>query len=340
MNRSPRLSFISPNTLAVQFDVGSVERGLGTAPDRFIDIPIDQSQLFDPRNYAITSPSSTVATLLDSISLKAKTTDVAFLNKFNQFDPNQIQWAQEYTVYLTLPDNQAFTPGQRYTLNFTGGLEAEITDLTNFTFQPEKTFSEAVHVSQLGFDPGDPKVAFLSQWLGTDQDGNQVDPPANFRAGLQFWIVDAATGERVEDPSIVRQTQLSLAATTDEDVRGGFQNYAGTDVYQLDFSDFNTPGEYVIEVEGVGRSFDFEIAENTWERAFQVSMQGLYNQRSGTAIGGPYSDTEYQRSFHPDDGVRIFATDARAITVNGQTTSVEAVSTYRYDRRSVGSDWL
>jgi endoglucanase len=172
MNLAPRLSFISPSTLAIQFNVGSVERGLGAAPDRFTGPSLDQSQLFDPRNYVLTVPNSAATIPLSGITLKAKTTDVAFLDKFSPFDPNQVRWTQEYTVYLTLPANQPLTPGQRYSLNFTGGLETEIADLANFTFQPEKTFSEAIHVSQLGFDPDDPKVAFLSQWLGTDQGGN------------------------------------------------------------------------------------------------------------------------------------------------------------------------
>ena len=54
-------------------------------------------------------------------------------------------------------------------------------------------------------------------------------------------------------------------------------------------------------------------------------MKGLYNQRSGTAIGGDYSNVEYERSFHPDDGVRVYATDQLTTTVNGKRVKLDAV---------------
>jgi endoglucanase len=319
--------FISPTLVAVKFNVGKIKRGIGTASDTFSAPVINDQQLFDARNYRIRSTSdpnftTPIAPLSNRISLKTKTTDVAFLDRFNPFDPNQVKWAQEYTVFLQLPE--ALKPGKKYTLDFVGNLAPNFQDKT-FSYQPQTQFSEAIHVSQVGFDPNDPKIAFLSQWLGRNQRNQEMGAPKNFKTGLRFWIVDAQTGDRVEDASVIRRTKLSLAANQDEDIREGFQNFSGTDVYEMDFSDFKRPGEYAIEVEGVGRSFDFEIAENTWERAFQVSMKGLYNQRSGTAIGGPFSDTQYERSFHPNDGVLVFPTDARTVTVNGEQIRLDEV---------------
>ncbi|MEL7083191.1 MAG: Ig-like domain-containing protein [Cyanobacteria bacterium J06597_1] len=330
MNDSARLYFVSPDLLAIQIDAGSVQLGLGVEPDTFTGEQFEPGVLLNAANYAISSSTDPLfATEIGlegaQLYLKTETTDVAFLDRNDRFNPSQLEWAQQYTVYVQLPDGTSLTRGDTYTIDFTGELESGIRDIQGFEYNPEQFVSEAIHVAQIGYDPDDPKIAFLSEWLGQTASRESSPSPDYFQEGLRFWIVDAATGQRVEDDSVVRETTLSLEAGTDEDVRSGFQNYSRTNVFSLEFSDFQQEGRYYIEVDGVGRSFEFEIAENTWERAFQISMQGLYNQRSGTAIGGPYSETEYLRSFHPDDGVLIFPTDSLTTTVDGQPVSVEEV---------------
>ncbi|MEM9567934.1 MAG: glycoside hydrolase family 9 protein, partial [Cyanobacteria bacterium P01_E01_bin.34] len=320
---------VAPDILAVQLDVGSVIKGKGLSPDQFSGDKIAIQGLLESKNFIISSnDDSEFATPIrltsGQVHLKSRTTDIAFLDKKQAFSTNHLEFAQEHTVFLELPDNIEFKPGKTYSINFSGVLDDAIQDVQHFTYQPETLFSEAIHVSQLGFDPDDPKVAFLSLWRGQDAEGNSAAPPEYFSTEPEFWIVDAATGKRVEG-DIVRSALLTSAAGTDEDIRGGHQNYSGTDVYTLDFSNFDTPGKYHLYVDGVGKSFDFEIAENTWEKAFQVSMKGLYNQRSGTAIGGDYSNVEYERSFHPDDGVYVYATDQLTTTINGKQVTLDAV---------------
>lgn len=320
---------VAPDILAVQLDVGSVTKGKGLSPDQFSGDKIEIQDLLESNNFIISSsddPDFATPIQLSSgrIHLKSRTTDIAFLDKKRRFSTDHLEFAQEHTVFLELPDNIEFKPGKTYSINFAGALNDDIQDVQQFSYQPETLFSEAIHVSQLGFDPDDPKVAFLSLWRGQDAEGNSTATPGHFSTEPEFWIVDATTGQRV-DGDVVRSAQLTSAAGTDEDIREGHQNYADTDVYTLDFSNFDTPGKYHLYVDGVGKSFEFEIAENTWEKAFQVSMKGLYNQRSGTAIGGDYSNVEYERSFHPDDGVRVYATDQLTTTVNGKQVTLDAV---------------
>ena len=328
MNQVSQIYPISPTLLGIQIDIGTVQRGFGADPDIFRGRPLNNDELYGKNNYTLTSSNDgNVGNGVNpiDISFKAKTTDVAFLDKFQTFNSSQLNWTQRYDIFLTLPENKALKPGKTYQLNFDNQLNNDINDVQRFRYNPRSNFSEAVHVSQIGFDPGDPKVAFLSQWLGQRENGAIANNPESLKSGLRFWIVDAATNQRVENNSVVRRTQLASRANSDEDIRDNFQNYSGTDVYELEFSDFNTPGEYYIEVAGVGRSFDFEIAENTWERAFQVSMKGLYNQRAGTAIGGPFSDSIFPRSIHPADGANIFPTDDLTTQINGQQVTVNAV---------------
>ena len=159
------------------------------------------------------------------------------------------------------------------------------------------TRSEAVHVSQIGFDPGDPrKAGYLSTWLGTDGDGDDASVP--YAEGIAFWVVDEATGARVFEGETILQTPK-------EEATGIGRNFAKADTYELDFSAVDAPGRYHLVVDGVGRSFSFEIGEKVWEDAFVTSARGFYHQRSGIEIEAPYADWENSRSLHPDDGLVV-----------------------------------
>ena len=204
----------------------------------------------------------------------------------------KFQYPMEHTVYLEMP--KAMTAGQRYRLNFQGD---ELQDL-DFTYSPKTVRSEAVHISHLGFHPDDSKLAFLSAWMGTRGKG------VSYKAGQKFWLVDN-NGKRVHEGKI----QLSRAKNEPEDFLN--RNYNGTNVYVADFSTFDKKGRYRVVVEGVGTSFDFKIGDNTWEDAFQVSMEGLYAHRSGLKKGAPFSDYTAPRSFHPDDGVKVYQSTAQ-----------------------------
>ena len=204
-----------------------------------------------------------------------------------QTGPWNFDWDMVHTIFLELPS--ALTEGQTYTIDFQGQLiDIEI------PYKPEEIRSEAIHVSHLGFDPDDSgKVAFLSTWMGN---GGALD----YDEGLNFWLIDEATGEKVYSGT----TSLSQPKEEEEDFRK--RNYNSTDVYLMDFSDFQTPGEYRVYVDGIGTSFPFLINEKTWEDAFYVSARGMYHQRSGIALEQPYTNWERPRDFHPDDGVKIY----------------------------------
>ncbi|MEM6253477.1 MAG: glycoside hydrolase family 9 protein [Cyanobacteria bacterium P01_D01_bin.156] len=198
------------------------------------------------------------------------------------------EWPMEHTVYLQLP--APLTSGQTYNIRFTND-ELKSTELV---YRPENTRSDAVHVSHLGFHPNDPaKVSFLSTWMG---DGKGLDYPEN----LSFWLINTATGEKV----YAGKTVLSKAADAPEDTNN--RNHNDTDVFLMDFSDFDQPGEYVVYVDSIGTSYSFEIGDNTWQDAFYVSARGMYHQRSGIELKAPYTDYHRPRPFHPDDGVTVY----------------------------------
>ncbi len=202
----------------------------------------------------------------------------------------------EHHVFLHLP--APLQRGKSYTLTL-----GEIGPAAQpFTFDPVTLRSEAVHVSFIGFAPSDPyKVAFLSCWLG---DGGGLKYPE----GLAFQVVDVLDGKVAASGNA---TLAKAADVADEDAYK--RNHNGTDVWRMDFPQLATPGEYRVVVDGVGCSFPFRIDVNAWREAFTLAARGFYHQRSGIALGPPYTDFRRPRCFHPDDGVKIFHSDCGLI---------------------------
>ncbi|MGP1385042.1 MAG: glycoside hydrolase family 9 protein [Thainema sp.] len=215
-----------------------------------------------------------------------------------QTGPNTHEWPLEHRIYLQLPTD--LTPGNTYDVQFQDGRLQNIT----FDYQPQSIRSEAVHVSQIGFRPDDPaKVAFLSLWMGNGGSLGYPNTPS-------FSLVDEATDQAV----YTGQAQLTHRKDAKEDPRD--RDYTLTDVYTLDFSEFNQPGEYRVCVDTVGCSFSFPIEMGAWQQAFITSTRGLYHQRSGIELSPPYTTVKRPRPFHPDDGVVVYQSDAKLMDTN------------------------
>ena len=200
----------------------------------------------------------------------------------------------EHTIYLKLQN--PLKVGKKYTIVHkpSGFLEQ------SFVYDPVSMRSEAVHVSHIGFRPDDPsKIAFLSLWMGSGG-------PMDFKEKKQFFVLNDKTGESVFKGDVRLSKSLR-----DKNEDAYDRNYNGTDVYIMDFSSLNMPGIYRVYVEGIGCSYPFEIAMDVWGKAFYVSARGLYHQRSGIEIGPPYSTFKRPRNFHPDDGLKVYASRLR-----------------------------
>jgi len=217
-------------------------------------------------------------------------------------------------VYLKLP--RPLVAGRTYRISFLGlNLRQAAVD---YRHTPTTTRSPAVHVGAIGFRPDDPfKRAWLSQWLGT---GGPLDYPA----GTKFTVLDDASG-RVVFSGEARQV---LAADGTESFKEG-RNYARTAVHALDFSALTQPGRYRVCVQGIGCSYPFEIADDVWQRAFVLSMQGLLTHRSGIALGPPTTEYLRPRPMHPADGCRIYTCDGSELAAGGQDGAFKTIAERR-----------
>jgi endoglucanase len=120
--------------------------------------------------------------------------------------------------------------------------------------------------------------------IKVDQVGYPVDGPkvALVDASAQAFVL-----KRSSDGVVVFHGRLTPAE---------LDANSGDKVQAADFSSFRQPGKYYLEVPGVGRSWNFEVAKNVYQRAYSLAMLGFYGQRCGTAVDlGP----EFPGYSHP-----------------------------------------
>jgi len=230
-----------------------------------------------------------------AIYRKSKPSDLAMIGVYTFDSPT------ENVIYLKLAESLEI--GKNYIITFNNSpLPAQ-----KFTYDPDRLRSEAVHVNQIGFRPDDPaKVAFLSCWLGN---GGGL----NYKNGLAFLVLDDLTGQSV----LEGETTLSKSSS-DKTEDAYNKNYNGTDVHMMDFTAVTKPGRYRVCVKEIGCSYPFEIRDDVWRKAFIVSARGFYHQRSGIALGQPFTSFTRPRSFHPNDGMNVYASKTPFIdTGNG-----------------------
>ena len=118
-----------------------------------------------------------------------------------------------------------------------------------------------------------------------------------YSAPPPFEIRDARTDKVV----FSGQSRLSNPGNRTE----GRAQYSGENVYEIDFTSFKTPGRYYIAVPGTGRSFEFSIASDVYDEAFQTAAYGVFAQRCGIALEPPYSD--WRRIACHDHGIQLTA---------------------------------
>ncbi|MEK7475400.1 MAG: glycoside hydrolase family 9 protein [Candidatus Coatesbacteria bacterium] len=184
-----------------------------------------------------------------------------------------IEWTLEHWIVIVLPE--PMQAGEKYKIAFPG-LVANARE-TEVVFDSDRERSEAVHVNQVGFVPeARDKYAYVSYWAG-DLGGLPFD---RFK-GARFRLIDKATGRvAFQGTPALRKA----AAGKPDGLQPGEGNHLRADLWECDFSEFRTPGEYVVAVDGVGRSYPFRIATDVYRAAFVGTMRGLYQQRCGTPL--------------------------------------------------------
>lgn len=171
-------------------------------------------------------------------------------------------------IYLTLPTG--IHEGQRVeVLNPSGALwqtekfEALMDSLRR---------SPAIHVSQAGYMPSGPKKAQVGYYLGSLGELELALP-------LDFSLVDANSGA----------TAFAGALKPRPDKGFESQPLPYQKVLEADFSDFGTPGLYLLSVPGLGVSLPFRIDDGVAANFARTFALGLLNQRCGHENALPHT---------------------------------------------------
>ncbi|MEO5804163.1 MAG: glycoside hydrolase family 9 protein [Verrucomicrobiota bacterium] len=133
-------------------------------------------------------------------------------------------------------------------------------------------WSPAIHVNQEGYMPGYAKKAMVSYYMGSL--GEMSLPPES-----EFRIVDANNGAIVYSGSLTQRRDIGYT----------YSPTPNQQVYEADFSAFPIPGEYRLQVPGLGASFSFVVDEGVAGVFARSYALGLYHQRCGHANEYPFT---------------------------------------------------
>lgn len=270
------------------------------------------------------SPAAAASAGAMQVAVNGKPAEIAAIGRITRVDAYiPVGWpfkaipVHEVAVQLAQP----FKDGDKIQLEVsekvTGGNRSALLD-----FREGKSFSPSIKVNQIGYLTGSPvKVAYLGRWLGDfpvklkkDAGGGGVSeeafrkavqeatkpkdeaaapaPDASFDGGPALYFPEAPAFQlRAADTGAVvfeGKAQLVHKAGIDKEGLYG-SDYAGENVYAIDFTPFKTPGRYFLSVPGVGRSPDFAITDDVYEQPFQVQSYGVFAQRSGQELDAPNS---------------------------------------------------
>jgi endoglucanase len=284
---------LSSEIVVVHLDEGYVEyhkRGESRQKDMVVHQPLDIEAAVNTDNYFIKSTDGFYSDSHNPLKVerKSKGTEFTWLCQGWSHTTGCINSApdhsKEHWLYLHLP--QPLEMGKIYNIS-TGSIAGNGSEW-ELDFSLEKNRTEAIHVNLVGYDPrASKKFGYVYHWSGS---GGGINFSAF--AGNAFYLADAKSHEKVFEGKLnFRKNKNNMETRQPNDTPN--QNFLGADVYECDFSGFNTPGEYYLAVEELGRSFSFKIKRDIYRHPFYNSVRGLYHNRSGISLEEPY--TEFTR---------------------------------------------
>ena len=152
-----------------------------------------------------------------------------------------------------------------------------LTDDTNVIKSEQVDLSKNVNLNQVGFRTSDRKTAVIRS-EGIDQ---------------TFTVKDES-GKEVYSGKLNGPVDAQ---------------YADEKVYQADFSDFKTPGKYVVSVSNGDESYPFTIGDDVYDELLKDSFLMLYKQRCGTEVSADIAG-EFAHPVCHDSKALIYGTNS------------------------------
>jgi len=219
----------------------------------------------------------------------------------NIYQPSEPKVIKNHWIYLELP--QEMQSGKSYTITL-DRVASNVNEYT-FVFDAKQHRSPTIHVNQIGFVPEAPKYAYLSHFMGDFDSAPHLNGALNLDDydGARFDLIDVSTNERVYSGTVAFHKSKS---NNEFKTSKGFAhtNMTLADVWECDFSDFSTPGEYKIVVENMGCSYPFEIGADVYREPYYYTSRAMFTQRQGI-IQEIEPDVLYPRDHRTADGLEM-----------------------------------
>jgi endoglucanase len=145
-----------------------------------------------------------------------------------------------------------------------------------------------IRLNQIGFYPGAPKIAIV---LG-DKEGS-------------FFL----------------QTVNKQTVFTGKLKRSSQPDFAGNYTWIADFSAYNKPGKYILNIPGIGNSYPFTIGRSVHRKVADASIKAFYFIRASIPLKEKYAGKWQRAEGHPDDKVLVHASAASAGRPEGNIIS-------------------
>jgi endoglucanase len=144
-----------------------------------------------------------------------------------------------------------------------------------------QSLSENIRLDQLGFYPSASKIAIVVGETATDD----------------FFITTADHKDTVYAGKLGEQQQSKNSSLV---------------THVVDFSTLKKQGTYIVDVPGVGYSYQFKIANNVHHTVGIASLKGFYFQRMSMPLDAKYAGKWARPEGHPDTAVLVHASAATA----------------------------
>lgn len=282
---------LTDRVIMLHFNDGHVEhhqRGRPRSDERVVSDPLEVAAASRPQSYLIECADDAAYRTPRSplrVFRKSKGTDFAwFVDRWvgDHAENDRPDHTKEHWLYLTLP--APMQSGRTYTIS-TSNL-AKNGSRKALHFDTAHARSEAVHVNTLGYVPDAPtKFAYLYHWMG---DGGSLD--LKLWEGAPFRLIDQATGRAAFTGKVRFRSPKEQQETFHKADSPPNGNFLGADVWECDFSEFTTPGRYVLAVDGIGCSWPFRIDADVYRPAFRAVARALYHNRSGIVLKQPFTE--------------------------------------------------
>ena len=293
---------VTDQIIMIKFSDGYIKynkKGEAADKTKAYKYPLDLNFASLAGSYAITSTDdanySTLVSLL-KVGRKSKPNGISNLCNWNGAGCIN-DYTSDHWIYLQLPT--AMQRGKNYTVSFK--YLADNMNSYTFKFDEYSLRSEAIHTNQVGYDiAAGLKYGYVGHWMG-DMGPLNLDK----YAGKNFYLVDLTTKAVKFTGQLTLRKKLETGGPDygrPDNENGPYNNAFGADLYECNFSLYNTPGEYLLVVEGIGCSYPFEIKGDVYREAFYHSARALYHNRAGIALTAPYTKWTRPRNFSPADG--------------------------------------